>query len=361
MRYTNRPGLLKVIRKYLAGQATPEETAFLENYYQIHEHEPGFTGQLEVGEKELLETEMERNIWSLIDRQPKVKRLWPRIAAAASLILVGSAIGYQVFRSKTVQFEPEALLPAMTGITLTTSSGKVISIAYHHRGQLNSQVRQTDSLLAYQGNNGTAEMQTLTNNSGHKLTVQLADGSETILDVASALTYPSAFTGRERRVSLNGQAYFKVKHNAQQPFYVDYQNQTTEDIGTEFNIYAFTGEPAATTLISGRVRVGNQTLQPGEQFLNGRIRLANIEEVTGWLQDRLIFHKESLENIMNSVARIYKVQVVWQDEASRKLTFGGSVNRSKKLANVLDFMRRTGKVDFRVEGKTVYIIKPINK
>ncbi len=156
-------------------------------------------------------------------------------------------------------------------------------------------------------------------------------------------------------------AYFKVKHDAAHPFYVNYAKETTEDIGTEFNIHAYADEPASTTLITGSIKVNAKLLKPGEQITNGNITVANLAEVTAWLQDQMILHHEKLENIMRNVARIYQVNVIWQYEQSKQFTFGGFVSRSKKLANVLNFMRGTGQVDFRVEGKNIYVIKPKEK
>ncbi|MEO3402807.1 DUF4974 domain-containing protein [Mucilaginibacter sp. CAU 1740] len=74
-----------------------------------------------------------------------------------------------------------------------------------------------------------------------------------------------------------------------------------------------------------------------------------------WLQGKLVFHHEALESIMKKIARIYDVQVVWTDEQAKSVTFNGSVNRTKKLATVLNFFRKTGEVDFKVEGKTITI------
>jgi len=306
------------------------------------------------GELEDVSPEKAEAIYGAVLRTRHTRRLWPRIAAAASILLVCSAGGYFLLRQVP---KPEALLPATDGITLTVAH-QTIPIAYHHKGQIAQHAHQTDSLIAYQATDEQPQQETLTNNSGHRITVRLADGTEAILDVASTLNYPSAFTGKERRVALNGQAYFKVKHDAGHPFYVDYAGETTEDIGTEFNIHAYADEPASTTLINGSIKVNNTLLKPGEQLTGNQITRANIEAVTAWLQDQMILHNEKLEAIMRDVARIYQVKVIWQYEQSKQFTFGGFVSRSKKLANLLNFMRRTGQVDFRVEGKTIYVIKP---
>jgi len=348
----------KLIERYLKGEATEAEGIEVEAWFEAQ----GEPLPLPYGGDEKGTAEAQERTLALLQKriiaQPRVRRLWPRIAAAASILVFLSAGGYLLLRRPAEPPKPEALLPAGNGITLTVAGQKVIPIAYHHQGRITAGAVQQDSLLTYTGDQSVVEQQTLANNSGHRISVQLADGTEAILDVASTLNYPSAFTGRERRVALNGQAYFKVKHDAAHPFFVDYGGQSTEDIGTEFNIHAYAGEPLVTTLVSGSIRVNRVVLQPGEQLADGQVQRADLSAVLSWLQDRMILHGETLENIMRNVARIYRVNVVWQDEASRKLTFGGMVNRATRLSAMLNFMRETGKVDFRVEGKTIYVIKP---
>ncbi|HEY4325136.1 MAG TPA: FecR domain-containing protein [Mucilaginibacter sp.] len=356
----DRKDITELLDKVKAGTASPAEEAAVKRWlHQLNENDASGLSDDDLAQGRAA-------MWQAIQQaqHSRVRPLWTRIAAAASILLVLGAGSYFVLRPKgNVVLQPEAMLPATQGITLRVAGQKPIIIAYHHKGQINDKIDQTDSLLRYQTGTNTAEMQTLTNNSGHKITVQLADGTETILDVATTLTYPSAFTGKERRVSLNGQAYFKVQHNAEQPFFVDYHGQTTEDIGTEFNIHAYDNEPSATTLVSGSIKVDRQILKPGEQLIEGKIQPANLFVVMAWLQDKMELRGETLENFMRNVARIYHVTIVWEDATIRGQTFGGTVRRNTTLASVLNFVRETGKADFRVDGKTIYVTKPkkINK
>ena len=304
------------------------------------------------------------------------RRLWPRIAAAAAILLIFGTGGYfYLHQDKPLQMaaiQPEALKPVQQGITLTLANGKHIVIDQKHHGKIKTedgaQADQSGEALAYAAQAGAAPvMQTLTNNSGNKFTLQLADGTDVYLDARSSITYPTAFTGKERQVSVTGQAYFKVKHNAGQPFFVTAKNETVEDIGTEFNINAYDEESVLkTTLVEGSVKINHTLiLQPGEQAQYGDNELkavpADIEAVTAWLQGKMVFHHEPLESILTKVSRIYDVKIIWLDEALKKHKFGGSVSRTKQLATVLNFFRNTGEVDFLVEGKTVKVFKPKKK
>ncbi|HEY8929565.1 MAG TPA: FecR domain-containing protein [Mucilaginibacter sp.] len=378
--YNNRTELLKMVRRYLDGKATAEEQKFLEAYDRFLEKDPGLLGSLSPEEMRLLEEKLEAGIWAAIEREerPKVRSIWYRplrIAVAASLLMLLSVGGYFYLHRAPVQQiahnQAEQISPAQQGVVLTIAKDRQIALDPRNNGRLvtlsGASVSQAGRVLKYQETpkaDALPQSNILTNNSGDKFSVTLADGTVAVLDIGSSLTYPVAFAGKERAVSMTGQVYFKVKHNASQPFKVLVANEEVQDIGTEFNINAYADEPAlSTTLVEGAVEVVNNgrsvLLKPGEQTLLTGDALekneANIEQVTAWLQGKLVFRHQTLESIMRQVGRIYDVRVVWQDAAARKLSFGGSVSRTKKLSTILDYFRKAGQVDFAVDGKTVTV------
>ncbi|MEO7214930.1 FecR domain-containing protein [Mucilaginibacter sp.] len=372
--------------KFLQGLCTQEE---LDSLFQLF----GTGNEQEIKKMILAEMQVEEDnpatqeeqekldhLKQLIDQhintdKKQTRRLWPRIAAAASIILALSAGTYYLtHQAKPIQLanNPELISPAKKGITLTLANGQIIRLDQRHLGKTKNadgtQIEQTTNGIRYD-ETGTpkAEEHTLSNNSSNKYSLILADGTEVYLDVASSITYPVEFTGKERRVAIVGQAYFKVKHNTRRPFFVTTKAETVEDIGTEFNVDAYPDDQELkTTLINGSVRVNVDDnspimLKPGEQSRISGDKLtvvsADMEAVTAWMQGKLVFNHEGLESIMTKVARIYDVQFIWQDEQLKKLKFNGAVSRTKKLNTVLNFFRKTGEVDFLVEGKTVKVFR----
>ena len=67
------------------------------------------------------------------------------------------------------------------------------------------------------------------------LAIQLPDGSEVWLNANSSLTYPREFTGDQRMVTLDGEAFFDVSHDPQHPFMVAGGVSTVKVLGTSFN------------------------------------------------------------------------------------------------------------------------------
>ncbi|MES2375468.1 MAG: FecR domain-containing protein [Bacteroidota bacterium] len=339
---------------------------------------PNNLEQMDVGRKE--------DILSFILDQPQqkpIKKLVLRLSIAASILMIISAGAY--FLTDKPKKIPQALshnefiAPVQNGVTLTLANGKKIRLDQKHRGVMKvddgTEINHTGEAVDYTNAATDADQSTthtLANNSGSKFDITLADGSIAYLDVASSITYPVAFSGSNRRVSVVGQVYFKVKHNAKQPFNVIAKNQLIEDIGTEFNVNAYElGDKVKTTLLEGSINIKDGedgkviALKPGEEaVLTGgklTIDLADLEVATAWMQGKLVFNHESLERILTEVARIYDVQFVWTDNNLKSKKFGGAVSRTKKLATVLNFFRKTGEVDFLVEGNHVKVLNTKNK
>ena len=108
---------------------------------------------------------------------------------------------------------------------------------------------------------------------GEMITLTLADGTEVKLNSNSKITYPHCFKGAERMVHLEGEAFFKVRHDSKRPFVVDAGGVLTKDLGTSFNIKAYQGSDCKVTLVEGKVEVlakNSQhkpvTLNPGQQY-----------------------------------------------------------------------------------------------
>ncbi|MGF7081937.1 FecR family protein [Mucilaginibacter sp. UYCu711] len=338
--------------------------------------------QLMPNNLEQIDAERKENMLAFILEQPQqkpIKKLLLRVSTAASILIILCAGAY-FLNQKPVKITPalshnEFIAPVQNGVTLMLANGKNIRIDQKHQGLMKvddgTAINHTNNNLDYSTTLADAEqsaIHTLTNNSGSKFDITLADGSVAYLDVNSSVTYPVVFTGDSRNVSVSGQVYFKVKHNAKQPFNVVAKKEIIQDLGTEFNVNAYgLNDKVKTTLLEGAInikdgedgkaialKIGEQAVLSGGKLI---INEADLEVTTAWMQGKIVFNHESLENILAEVARIYNVQFVWTDNSLKNKKFGGAVSRTKKLATVLNFFRKTGEVDFLVEGSKVKVFK----
>lgn len=67
---------------------------------------------------------------------------------------------------------------------------------------------------------------------------QLADGSTVTLNKQAKLTLMKGFNGKQRKLKLEGEAYFEVVHDSEKPFTIDAGRIEITDIGTAFNVKA---------------------------------------------------------------------------------------------------------------------------
>src|ERR1700743_2160397 len=89
-----------LIDKYLSGTATPEEVEALDKYFLLFHDEPEYSNLLNEEQLAGLEKRMESGLFDRIHEPAKTTRLWPRIAAAASIIVCLSITGYYVFHKQ---------------------------------------------------------------------------------------------------------------------------------------------------------------------------------------------------------------------------------------------------------------------
>lgn len=180
--------------------------------------------------------------------------------------------------------------------------------------------------------------------------VVLPDGTEAYLYAKSKLTYPSAFVGNTRDVVLEGEAYFKVTHDASHPFIIHTANATTRVLGTELNVRAYHGEPLHVALIIGVAEVvgGNDVcrLKPGEGVtLQSGILLKQLEDMDVYayaLRGLLYADDTPLEDVLNSLAHWYGMSVSYNDRknAGRRIHFymrgSDSPERAAELLNSME-------------------------
>jgi transmembrane sensor len=364
-----------LLKKYHAGECSAEEVTFLESWYaQWNEKIP-----LKLTPDQLAEDLqiISDNIQPLHQEAKRVA-LWPRIAAAASILFILSFGGYYILhKPQPAQqiAQNQIIVPGSKKAVLTLSNGKQISLTDAHAGTIAQQgntsvIKTTDGQVVYneQSKTGNQEIiyNTITTPRGGFYPLKMADGTIVVLDAQSSIKYPVTFTGNERLVEITGQVYFEVTHNAAQPFKIRVKGQTIEDLGTIFNINAYDDEPfLRTTLINGSVRVTKETesvlLKPGEQAVTNlaknSIHVQNVdtEDIIAWKNGQTSFKNEDITEIMRQVSRWYDVDVQFKGELSKRQFVGGLPRKADfaDLVKILEF----NNIHVTVEGKKL-IVKP---
>jgi Fe2+-dicitrate sensor, membrane component len=378
----SRKKLVRLIRKYLAGKVSEEEKQFLEAYYNVFDKDPDLFESINQQEKQALSREMKAAILERTGQQPKttpfLKKSYVKIAVAASLILaISIPASYFITSSKTS--ETVAITeqqPSVTEITpggnkamLTLADGSVIVLDSTTNGTIGAQgearVIKLDGQLKYEsaGHSSVLQYNTVATPKGGQYHIVLSDGTGVWLNAASSIRFPVAFTGKERVVDLNGEAYFEVTKNQRQPFTVNVNGSAIEVLGTHFNVNAYNDENAIqTTLLEGKVKVVNKQtsaiLQPGQQAEYTQdapisVKTVDTEAAIAWKNGLFWFDNVDLRTIMRQLERWYQVDVEFKGAIPTR-RFAGQVSRTAGLTQVLKILELS-KVHFTLEGNKITV------
>lgn len=204
---------------------------------------------------------------------------------------------------------------------------------------------------------------------GGEYNLVLSDGTVVYINSESCLEFPSKFTGSQREVKLQGEAYFSVSKNSNSRFIVKTNEMDIVVTGTEFNIKAYKEENTVqTTLVNGLVSIATGkdrqnivNLVPAQQAeLNLTTRRLDVKEVDihpfiAWKNGQFIFKGDRLEDIMIVLARWYDFEVFYRNEEVKNLVFAGKINRMEVVDPILEIMESTKKVNIEVKGKTIVL------
>ncbi|MBV7529765.1 FecR family protein [Chitinophaga sp. sic0106] len=280
---------------------------------------------------------------------------WPRLAVAASLLLLISAGAlYWKLRQPaqgTVVAHKALPVPGSDKAILTLADGTQVTLDSANTTlamQGNSQVQLSGGQLAYNGNGTTGPVQynMLQVPRGGQFRIVLADGSRVWLNAASTLRYPASFQGSDRTVELTGEAYFEIAPAANQPFFVKVNNNTIQVLGTSFNVMAYTEEPTIrTTLLEGAIALKTPKvttrLQPGQLATttpDGSTNVAtapDVEEMVAWKNGYFMFNHEKIPGVMRQIARWYDVEIEYAGKIPADREFGGKINRNSSIEEVI--------------------------
>lgn len=162
------------------------------------------------------------------------------------------------------------------------------------------------------------KMETLTATDTN-LDLVLPDQSRIILRKGSSISYPAAFAANERRVKLEGEAFFEVTRDEHKPFIIAAEQVNVKVLGTSFTVKCNAGT-AQVTVSSGKVQMissrdtgsylvltsGKQGNFSGEQLSETTVADSNY---LFWKTGKLYYERKPLHSIVAELEQYYHRQV----------------------------------------------------
>ena len=216
--------------------------------------------------------------------------------------------------------------------------------------------------------NLNSQLITLDNPLGLRSSVILPDGSKVTLNAGSSLTYPNAFTGKTRKISLKGEAFFEVAHDAVHPFIVKAEDIQVKVLGTRFNVKAYEDENNIEVALSeGSICVGldkgssfiymepKQLVQFDKMKRTFSKQAINLNNYIAWKDGKFYFNGVSFGKIARQLERVFNVNIHITSDRLRNTAFTGDFVRGENLEQILRVMTFDKRIAYQIEGDQVYI------
>lgn len=225
----------------------------------------------------------------------------------------------------------------------------------------------------------------------------LPDGSNVWVNAGSTLKYQKDFGRTSRTVYLSGEAYFNIAPSAKTaPFLVKTKDFVIRDIGTVFNIKAYSEMPVFeaavlegevsvegtftrdtkttakvflkrrqvlkidTRRVSEKVAAGSSLKRQEKARMPVQIQQINPEEedqYIGWKDGLLVFYESSFGQIAKDIERRYNVKINFVDEDLKEFKYSGSFRSVKDVTTVFEIIRKTTPINYSVRGNEIFIRK----
>ncbi|RHI97511.1 FecR family protein [Phocaeicola vulgatus] len=199
---------------------------------------------------------------------------------------------------------------------------------------------------------------------GQRAELMLADGTKVWLNSRSTLTFPGSFKGNIRNVKLDGEGYFAVTKNVEQPFIVETNKCNVKVLGTEFNVMAYAVDSVwETSLLEGAVEIlvpgsnnSGMRLEPnmmaslkGNRLVKGRIKEADYFL---WREGLLCFNDISVRDMIEKLKLYYGVDIVVNNTRILKNRYTGKFRTKDGVEHVLKVLKLNNKFTYTKDDET---------
>jgi transmembrane sensor len=191
--------------------------------------------------------------------------------------------------------------------------------------------------------------------------IKLDDGSTVILNRQSILKYPVHFNAKLREVTLIGEGYFDIKHDASRPFIVHTGKFSTTVLGTAFNIKSYrSNDRIEVTVTRGKVSVSKDgkligVITPNQQLdVNNNSATAqkihiNAEKVVEWRSHDLFFGDITMEEAAKMLEQRFNTKIVFTTEKVKSCRFTATFLHGETLKQILEVICSFNNASFKQE------------
>lgn len=217
-----------------------------------------------------------------------------------------------------------------------------------------------------QPKNDVAVETVFTVDKGSKSKTILPDGTEVWLNSATKLKVSRNFGRADRRVELEGEAFFNVAHDKSKPFIVETSSIDVKVHGTSFNLSSYPKEDTRVALFKGAVELlsanGQSVMMKPDDVIayraeTGKFHLLNdaLEKEYAWRESKFIFKNEKFEQIASKLERVFNVDIAVMNKNILSKKFTGDFVQHESLSEILGIISKVGGFSFKINGRQIVI------
>lgn len=368
----------EIYRRYLDGTLTRVELDLLLKYFEQAPKEDleklidtAFEQRPEAIADNRIDERLQRVQSNLIDHtlripvRPLWKQSWAAIAACI-LVVLGC---YYLLQEKPLPVEDIAA--PTHALFIKNAKGERIEIdgktgTSLRAGNLQLSIVDTQTIRLSQAHDVTvvSEPHTFyTERSDFR--ILLEDGSIVTLNAHSSITLRTPFDADERVVSLVGEGFFDITHDAKRPFKVHTANTWIEVLGTQFNVKGYPeGDDVETVLVKGKVALsqdgkpGRVILAPGEKAVSNsdgiQLAKARTQQAIAWKDRYFSYEDQSLGKVLQEIAAWYGTELDTLNMPQGNRIYM-KINKNLPLSEVLQLLHETSNLQYKFENGEISI------
>ena len=276
----------------------------------------------------------------------------------------------------------ERILIESKNVILTNSSGEkiILDSKTNKKGRSKISLEKLEGLVNSKTNalvyEKDAALQALIKNTikvpyGKRFKLILSDGTTVHLNSGSLFTYPVSFIeGMDREVHVSGEAFFDVHSDSLHPFKVYSTGSSAVVFGTKFNFKNYEEDNFSEIILTeGSLGVKNTTdkseviiIKPGDMarvdYSLGKIELSKVNTVlyTSWVDGRIIFRNENINNMITKLERIYDVIIINNNIELNKMFINATFLTEKEtIQDVLKYLVKIYDVKYQIINNKIII------
>jgi len=293
----------------------------------------------------------------------------------AALFIIVLGLGFYIKSTQQNIVVEDKITPKADDIVLETENGEQIILEKEEKDQkIDPKINllQKSNQLVYDKGLKTETLvfHSLKVPYGKRFDIILSDNSKVYLNSGSTLKYPVKFLDNQiREVFLEGEAFFEVSEDEKNIFRVNSNGINVEVYGTKFNFKNYPEDYISdVVLVNGSVGISSSEnksvtkLSPGfkgsvdkESFKVDKVKI-NTKIYTSWIDGQVIFRRESFNQIITKLERLYNVTIIINNEKISEELFNASIDtEEEKIEDVLNYFNKIYNIEYQIFNNKIII------